>query len=220
MADELAIVTDPEGLFLCSGDDVNPNRPVYTGDVFSDVTVDVLGHEAQTVAVLSHPCAMRRGPELEALVHVAPVVEHSGSGTKLWTGNFRIMSIQGLPGFTNPAIRLDQMTLAPSASLDRDRRVACLSRPGINILRQRLVNHLTRVVIDLSVLDLEAAPAHEEVDLLEEWVDVRTDCGVTIADAEREFDVWLGEEERRAQLGDPAALSGLRRAARAAARTR
>jgi len=61
------------------------------------------------------------------------------------------------------------MTLVQTRIIeDPTRRIACLDRPGVNLLRQRLIHHLTRLVVNVSVIDSEASAAHEEVDLLEE----------------------------------------------------
>lgn len=215
MPDRLAVPEDSETLFLARDDEVNVNRPLYTGDVLTGVVVPVLDPEPQTVIVASHPCAMRAGAALQPLLHVAPVLGHSESGRQMWTGNYKLMALDGLAVHTNPVVRLDLVTLVRSDELDVDRRIACLSRPGVNLLRQRLVHHLTRVVIDVSQFDLEAAPAHEEVDLMEEWVDLATERGQSRVDAESEFHDWIRGDARQDHLKDPASVSSVRRAMRA-----
>jgi hypothetical protein len=181
VADALEAPDDPEALFLPRGDEVNSNRPLYTGDIVTGVPLDVLQAEPLTVVVLSHPCAMRAGARLLDHLHVSPVVAHSESGPQMWRGNFKYMALDGLPdaaGLTNPVIRLDRMTLAATDTLDLSRRIACLDRPGVNILRQRLVHHLTRLMVAVAVFDREASAAHEEVELTEEWLDAAVDAGV------------------------------------------
>ncbi len=224
MADTLEIPDDPEALVLTTGDDVSPNRPFYTGDVFRDIPVDVLGEQSLPVVVVSHPCAMRSGgSELQSHIHVAPLVEHSESGPQMWRGNYRLMALDALAPvvrFRNPVVRLDRMTLIPSDVLIADKRIACLERYGVDVLRQRLVHHLTRLAINRSVLDREAAGTHEEVDLLEDWTDFATDRGSSVKSAVADFDNWLSADDRRAKLADPAKVPALRRAAQGEMRER
>lgn len=215
MTDRLAVPDDSASLFLSRGDEVNPNRPLYTGDVIEDVVLPVLDDQPQIVIIVSHPCGMRAGPKLQTYLHVAPIVGHSESGPQMWTGNFKLMAIDGLPVLANPVVRLDRSTLVRSDDLRAERRIACLGRPGVNLLRQRLVHHLTRLVVDISLFDQEAAPAHEEVDLMEEWLDEASVHGVPIDDAAVVFHDWLATEGRQARLKDPAAVSSVRRAMRA-----
>lgn len=214
MPDRLAVPDDPESLFLSRGDDVNPNRPLYTGDVIEDVVLPVLDDQPQIVIIVSHPCGMRAGPKLQTHLHVAPIVGHSESGPQMWTGNFKLMALDALPVLSNPVVRLDRSTLVRSDELEVERRIACLDRPGVNLLRQRLVHHLTRLVVDVALFDHEAAPAHEEVDLMEEWLNETTTHGVPMDDATAAFHDWLHADGREARLRDPAAVSSVRRALR------
>lgn len=220
---ELEVPDDTDALALARGGEVNPLRPLFTGDVITDVEVPIFGDSPGCVAVLSHPCAMRRGADLAPVLHVAPVSEYQ-AGRAVWEGHFRVMPLGEVAGFPNAAIRLDQMTLVRSETLDPDRRVFCASRPGVNLLRQRLVHHLTRVIIDTPTFDEEAAPAHEEIDLMEEWLETAAAALVGVADASAHFHEWIREVEngspRQERLKDPQAVAGIRRAARSAARER
>lgn len=221
MADALEVPDDAEALFLARGDEVNSNRPLYTGDVVTGVHLDVLRADPLTVAVVSHPCAMRAGARLLDHLHVAPVVAHSESGLQMWRGNFKYMALDGLAeaaGLTNPVIRLDRMTLAATDTLDISRRIACLDRPGVNILRQRLVNQLTRVVVPTRFFDEEAGGAHEELDLMENWLTAAGAVGVPLEAAARDFHEWVraidGTTTRQRALTNPQAVPSIRRAAR------
>lgn len=217
---ELEVPDDTDALALARGDEVNPLRPLFTGDVITDVEVSILGASPGCVAILSHPCAMRRGSDLAPVLHVAPVSDYH-AGPAVWEGHFRVMPLGAVAGFPNAAIRLDQMTLVRSETLDLNRRVFCASRPAINLLRQRLVHHLTRVIIDTPTFDEEAAPAHEEIDLMEEWLERAAGTGIGAAIASSHFHAWIRETDgatsRQEQLKVPQAVAGVRRAARAAA---
>ena len=90
----------------------------------------------------------------------------------------------------------------------------------MNLLRQRLVHHLTRLVVDVALFDQEAAPAHEELDLMEEWIDEAALHGVSVDDASAAFHDWLRTDGRQARLEDPASVSSVRRALRTELRAR
>lgn len=215
MPDRLAVPDDPASLFLSSGNEVSPCRPLYTGDVIEGIVLPVLDEEPQIVIVVSHPCAMRAGARLQTHLHVAPIVGHSQSGPQMWTGNFRLMALDALPVLSHPVVRLDRSTLVASEDLKLERRIACLSRRGVNLLRQRLVHHLTRLVVDVYLFDQESASAHEEMDLMEEWLEEATDRGVSLNDGAAAFHEWLRTDGRQDALKDPATVGSVRRAMRA-----
>lgn len=51
---------DPADLYLARGEEVNPNRPIFTGDVFDEVAIA----DVQTgglAIVVAHPCSFRVG---------------------------------------------------------------------------------------------------------------------------------------------------------------
>lgn len=217
---ELEVPDDTDALALARGDEVNPLRPLFTGDVITDVEVPMLGDSPGAIAILSHPCAMRRGADLATVLHVAPVTAYQADHS-VWKSHFRVMPLGPTAGFPNAAIRLDQMTLVRSDSLEADRRAFCASRPAINLLRQRLVHHLTRVIVDTHTFDAESAPAHEEIDLMEDWLEQAATASVGVTDASAHFHEWIrgadGAIARQDRLKEPQAVAGIRRAARAAA---
>lgn len=217
MAD-LEVPPTAESVFLALDDEVNVHRPVLTGDVFAPVVVPVLGDEEQTVVVVGHPCSMRKnGTELADLLVVAPVLPWHESGEVVWRRHFKVFPLDTLPGITRPVARLDRATLVPSSDLQEAGRTACLSRSGINLLRQRLVHQLTRVVIGTWVFDEEAAGTYEEIDLLEEWSEAAAGAGLDGAAAATAFDGWIresdGDRTRQEQLADPQTVASVRRAA-------
>lgn len=62
-------------LYAARGDEVAAHRPIYTGDVFSHVTVrTTLGAEkVRPVMLIQHPCAMRNSAQLKDSLLVARV---------------------------------------------------------------------------------------------------------------------------------------------------
>jgi hypothetical protein len=136
----------------------------------------------------------------------------------VWQRHFKVMPIGAIGEIEHAAVRLDKMTLVAGEQLDIDARVFCASRPGVNLLRQRLVHHLTRVVVPTFDFDAEAAGAHEEADLLEEWTDEAVLGGGTVETACADFHEWItaadGERIRQQALLDPQAVPGIRKAMR------
>jgi hypothetical protein len=56
----LATYTDPAELYLARGEEVNPNRPLFTGDVILDIPIPGV-QDAGPAMVVAHPCSIR-GP--------------------------------------------------------------------------------------------------------------------------------------------------------------
>ena len=86
MADTLAAPAEPGALILACGDEVNPVRPLYTGDIVTGTPIPLLQEDPLAVVVMSHPCAMRAGSALLEYLHVAPIVAPSESGPQMWRG--------------------------------------------------------------------------------------------------------------------------------------
>lgn len=137
---------------------------------------------------------------------------------QVWKKHFKVLPLGSVTQLEHAAIRLDKMTLAAGSAIDSGRRVFCMSRPGINLLRQRLVHHLTRVVIPTHTFDAEAAGAHEEVDLMEEWIERASANDIDLERASADFHRWITEEEsgmaRQSMLLDPQSVSSVRRSMR------
>lgn len=218
MAD-LEIPNDVTDLCLARDGEVNRCRPLFTGDVFIGTSVPVLGDEDHVVAILSHPCAMRAGPRIAEHLHVAPVVSYERASERVWEKHFKVLPLGRVARLEHAAIRLDKMTLVAGSAIDSGRRVFCMSRPGINLLRQRLVHHLTRVLVPTHLFDAEAAGAHEELDLMEEWIDQASANDIDPVAASADFHRWITEEEsgmaRQAMLLDPQCVPSVRRSMRA-----
>lgn len=221
---ELEAPDDIDDLCLARDGDVNPLRPLFTGDVITGVIVPVLGDDPRPVALVSHPCAMRKGSTLAPTLHVAPVVAYQAPSSTIWEKHIRVMPLGPVAGLSQGVIQLDQMTLVVSSALVQANRVFSATRPAVNLLRQRLVHCLTRVVIETRRFDEEAAGVHEELELMEEWLDAANAAGVDSGEASEHFHEWIrasdGAVDRQARLSDPQAVAGIRRAIRAEMRQR
>ena len=195
----------PDELYLARGDEVNPNRPLFTGDVFATLAVDGLD-EPSMVMIVAHPCSFRAGATLEDRVLVAAVHPCEKHGPGAWTrGLFNRTPLPDLRGAGNWAGHLDEMARARSDQLEQAERVACLSEVSINILQQRLTHYLTRAEIPTTLFNQAFAHTLEEADLLEEWLDTLTAAGWSKGDATGDFEDFLatGDPTLRQLLRDP-----------------
>lgn len=222
-------------LYLDRGDPADPWRPIMSGDVFSGVEIPGVD-EHELVLLISHPCSMRRGPDLIPRLQALPVVTHAGISLEQWeTGFFRVFPLPDLvadDGNRHYAARLTEFGMVASDALDLDCRVACLSESGVVLLLQRFFHCMARVHLLATTLSEHAAPALEEASLLEEWnetvccprVDAGADRGAVLREEAAEFDTVLSAagpgEALRAGLEDPAQRPAVRRRVRAAMKAR
>src|SRR5665648_642872 len=137
----------PEQLYLARGDEVNPLRPLFTGDVFVDAAVPGVQDDGMAV-VIAHPCSMRgREARLEPRVLTAAVTWSDKIGKSAWaTGHYSLMPLPDLlePG-TLCVARLDDIGKALTEQLLAGTRIACLSPFGVNLLQQRIILSLIHI---------------------------------------------------------------------------
>lgn len=213
---------DPEHLYDERGV-VARSRPILQGDVFADVMLPGFGHEPRLAQVVTHPCAMRRGPNLHARITVAPVEAHALVGPNGWSGNLRVMPLADLVDGEHFATRFVDITAAPSDLLGLDQRIASLSNRGIYVLQQRLIKHYTRLDVPIPVLRSESACVLEEAEQQRDWIETvleEDDCTIENLDIEaKAYDAWLsdGDPSRRDLLKADHNHTDLRRAAHQAA---
>ena len=208
-------------LYLYRASDINSRRPIFTGDVFFDVEVQGVGAiEQKNVIVIQHPCALRsNGIDLTDTLMLAEVVPHRLLQPSEWTGFARLMPLPEL--VTNDpqdswAAQFTSCYLAIPDSLALDKRVACMTLPGVNLLMQRWVFHNSRVVVPTWKYDEAVNAQYEEADGIEEWCDIRTGQGIKVVEAAAEANQWLNEDitggiKRRRLLEDPQYRSSVRK---------
>lgn len=199
---------EPEALYDERGD-TSRARPLIQGDVFENVVLPGFGNEPQVVQIITHPCAMRTGPDLTPRITVAPVAPHRFIAGNDWNGSLRVMPLAELVHGSHFATRFVDVTAAPVELLTRERRIATLTHKGIYILQQRLIKHYTRVEMPLELLRRQSVAVLTEAELQWHWVEeVLTDAEFEdnkAIDAEAKFfDDWLGEgtPSRRTLLRD------------------
>jgi hypothetical protein len=178
--DRLGTLTDARDLYL---EEASVYRPISTGDIFLDAPV--AGSTEEDLAsgltmVLSHPSAMRRGPELETRVRGGPVVEVDGLSTVKYTPkHFDVFALPCLGEVAREnghavadgrwAAQLVPGGSVDSASLDVRQRVACLSPKGVTVLLQKLVHADTRAAVREDTIEGTIAAKLEEVEQLQTW---------------------------------------------------
>lgn len=202
--------------FAASPDEVEAARPILTGDVFTGLTVPGLDGSGLAI-VLTHPCSMRAdGVKLARRLLIARVSPSEEVPTSKWrTGHFKVMPLPELLGEHHSA-RFEEMGMVESASLLTAERVACMSPYGVNLLQQRFIWFLTRLLVPTHVLGEATEAVFEEADLQEEWVTVATDNGEDATQAAHSFHDWIRSADesgvsRQKQLQDPQRRAGLRR---------
>jgi hypothetical protein len=211
--------TDQE-LWLAIGTEVNPNRPLFTGDVFPDIVVagqDDLG----PAMIVAHPCSMRgKNGAIMDRVLMAPIRPYQKVPLEKWPrGHFGVFPIPGIDA--SAAVHLDLLGTVRSAGLEPFTRTACMSERGVNLLQQRLVMRLTRVDIPTRTFHEAFSHTYEEADLLEEWSDIVTEKGVSVSDAAARFEELIRAPRQpltlQAALRDPQERAAVRREVRRAA---
>jgi len=215
------------------GDEIASCRPVFTGDVFTDVPIHTSSGAItpRTVIVLQHPCAMRSdGVNLTARQLVSQVRQHRPLERDEWKQFSRLMSLADFyPQLTSTrrhqAAMFDIIDTVAAIELRPERRIVCLTQVGVNLLLQRWVHHNTRVVVPLLDIAAVTSGPFEEADLMEEWGIEALDAGITVAVATAECLAWLREEAagggiRQRLLEDPQYRGAIRREMRVETRKR
>lgn len=211
-----------ESLYRARGDEVVAQRPIFTGDVFFNVTVEG-DEQASSVIVLQHPCVIRRGIELTPNLLVAEVAPAALLPPSQWVEKFfRQLPLAELVAGATPkhfAAFFDRYHLIRRKDLELDHRVATMSQRGVNLLMQRWVHHNSRMVVPTQEYQKVTSAQYDEADIIEEWCIDREDDGVSLDDATVEIDTWLTGDKSttspRARLEDPQQRSAIRREVRA-----
>jgi hypothetical protein len=189
-------------LYVAREGEVVLYRPIYSGDVFKDITLHPTRGEPKTrqVMVIQHPCAMRPdGVKLAPSILVARVSPFGELTREQWTTNGKLMPLPDLrpnvqSNQRHQAAFFDNTYHVHPDDLDLNKRIACLSEIGTYLLLQRWVYHSSRVVAP--TFDIEAMNGHvyAEADLLESWCESAMDAGQSVTDAMADAAAWLDEE--------------------------
>jgi hypothetical protein len=178
-------------LYLSRGSDVDPYRPVMSGDVFKG-RIETLDDAHELIMVMSHPCSMRAGAHLRPRLQVAPVLPRGVISTSEWRGSFKVMLLPDLQDEQSFAASLELNSPVRADELHLDARVASLSEYGILVLYQRHIRHLTRLEVGVRNLEPVTRAVFTEVALQDEWNNALARPRVESGEA---FGEVMGEEE-------------------------
>lgn len=214
-------------LYRARGEEVTAARPLFTGDVFADVTL-TSGQKADVVLV-QHPCSMRGGKKLRPRLSVCPLGRQRSCEPADWPNlyaDFMLLPDVRDDGEFEAACFRDAEPV-DTAELGRERRIATLSDVGMAVLQQRYVHYLTRVVVDTPTLQEHIRPQVVEAELEEDWVEEAWIAGgegndEALAGYSLEFQEFLGEagSELRELLSQTASQGVVRQRVRAEIRRR
>ena len=209
---------DPEDLYEERGT-VSFARPLLQGDIFAGVIVPGLSTDPITVQIVTHPCSMRRGTDLNERIQVVPVENYQRVSD--WGGHLRVMPLPDLlEDGDHYAAKFVDLSATAAGELTVDKRIASLSQRGILVLQQRLVMHSTRVDMSVTVFREQSAPVLAEAEMQEIWTELvlvdDPESLAEVASVGQEFQGWLDEASgrRRDDLKSEANHAGLRRAVR------
>ena len=190
MRTPLTCPDDDDALYLARGGDVDAFRPLFQGDVIRGV--EIAGYpedDHHAVAVLQHPCTMRRGPRLRDRVAVVPVRGHAYVRPDRWaTTHTQIFPLPFLDLDTeiqHAAGFFDEPGTIEASTLMAGDRVGQLTPSGVMLFQQRHVYAGTHTVVGVDTLADYSAPALTEAELQADWcmelAESRTD--VTLEEA-------------------------------------
>ena len=202
-------------LYLARGaDDLSTfvSRPVFTGDIFE------LG-SSRIVALVQHPCAMRRGTELSPKLLICGTKELAQYPTNWSKGHFRRMFLPEILG-NDLSIEFDDLDVISREEILAAKRIAILTETGVNLLVQRWLHHNSRVIVPTITIHAQTTGPFEEADLTGEAVDDLIELGQLAEEAVRIVDEWLGQSHlgtgpsRREMLNEPQSRGTIRSALR------
>jgi hypothetical protein len=217
---ELESPDEPSDLYRYRGEEVNRARPLFQGDVFTNIMIPGLEDEHDLAIVLTHPCTMRAGSALRERVVVARVRSDSAMALP-WRGHFSKFPLPDLLPNSAPghwAALFDDIGTVPTQDLLATQRIACLDDRGVVLLQQRHAHSFTRHVVETEVLYEQCSGNLVEAELLEAWLEAGL---IAVGDEEwqeehsrlsEEFDVFFAEH--RAKLDLASNRPGVRRAVR------
>lgn len=227
--DDLGKPPGLDEIYGARGDEVAIHRPRLQGDVSRGIALPGLDDDDKhsLALIVDHPCSMRSGVQLRERVQMVRVRPEPDLPKNEWpTGFYRLFPLPKLiPGDKRCyAAFFDEVAMVPQEALQSEDRMACLSELGILLLQQRLVHHLTRVIVRPETLREASIPILEEADLQEDWsATLATPAGTetlagAIAREGQAFDEFLGQQHsadgtsRREALKDTMLRSAVRRA--------
>jgi hypothetical protein len=192
---------EPEHLYLTVGAGVELDRPIYQGDVFTDVPIISQPDERPPagsaelevgrapVMVVPHPCQCYNGDRLRPFLTLAPVtiVPNYGNFGRARSGAKDKFALPDLPyrdgdrrwAAATCVADFGRLFSAPSGWLRISDRVACLSHQGLGLLAKRVLGFQLRYTPDLTTAMAYTASEWNEAFLMQAWVRRHAACRAT-----------------------------------------
>lgn len=215
MTRDLESPNSSEDLYRGRGREISQARPLLTGDVLR------IEGSTELVMLIEHPCNMRTdGVQLKPRIHVVRV-ENSQPIPIPWKGHYRKMPLDDLLSDGEfYAANFDNAEYVGAGQLGTENREVALELVGINLLHQRYVHHMTRVVVPTLDFRERIIGEFEEIELMEQWAEAAMPTGTAPEAAWEECHKWLREAEpedgvtRQQRLRDAGYRPAIRRAAK------
>lgn len=189
---------EPSALYHHLGQEIPETRPIFQGDVFTNVPLPVLPAnpmseelanfemKTQTAMVIPHPCQCYHGDRLREFLTVAPVSlaesygdfgpDMSGGKDKFPLPDLMLHKNNGTSR-VKPAqsyvAAFGRMVSVPSTYLNVGNRIACLSHKGLGFLAKRVLSFQIRSDIAITAAMSFTAEQWAEADLMQSWVSTR-----------------------------------------------
>jgi hypothetical protein len=177
---------EPEELYLASGESCEIDRPLFQGDIFTEIPLPVLPKTAPTIGksqiefvesiamVVPHPCQCYYGDKLRPAITVAPVTQvlnydNFGKDRDGKRDAFALPDLMGGEGVSYIA-NFGKLVSLPSSYLELSKRIACLTHMGIGLLSKRFIRFQSRVPSQLAQVMAFSQDQWNEAYLMQAWV--------------------------------------------------
>ncbi len=183
---------EPTALYLTAGPAVEQDRPIYQGDVFSNLPIPVLPAAAPIgesmelevhrgpAMVVPHPCQCYNGDRLRPFLTLAPVrfvpnyadfrSDRRGAKDKFALPDLPQVDVSGAWTTATCVADFGRLFSAPSGWLRITDRVACLSHQGLGLLAKRVLGFQLRFTPDLTTTMAFTAEEWNEAYLMQAWI--------------------------------------------------
>jgi hypothetical protein len=183
---------EPDELYLATGDSVEVDRPIYQGDVFTDVPIPELPTEQPEVdrldaavrrvpvMLVPHPCQCYHGDKLRAYLTVAPIKEvpnydnfrpdKSGAKDKFALPDLPMRTSNGTWSTVTCVADFGRLISLPRRGFAIENRIANLTPKGLGLLAKRVIGFQVRYSHPLAqAMSFTTAEWHESF-LMQAWV--------------------------------------------------
>lgn len=182
---------EEDQLYLAVGSKCEIDRPLFQGDVFTDIPLPILpaepvptgGHaiefESSMAMLVPHPCQCYNGDNVRPYLTIAPVtaVQSYDNFGEDRTGAKDKFALLGLPVGkdavatpTSCVANFGRLISVPRRWLSTRNRIACLSHEGIGLLGKRLLQFQMRCPTTLAQAMAFTAGEWNESFLMQAWV--------------------------------------------------